>query len=110
MDRWWLVDSTDDRLEIVDAENPRIEVAIPADDVEWMVVEDQLVDRVVLLHKEPEVAFLVVRPELAGTPDVALAERGALEKLTELVAIPLRPAHVTTRLEEHELRRSLRRI
>src|ERR1044071_9707120 len=57
MHRRRLVDATHDRLEIVDAEDPRIEVAIPANDVEGMVIEDQLVERIVLLNEYPEVAL-----------------------------------------------------
>src|SRR5689334_10496918 len=41
MHRWRLMHSTNDRLEVVDVERPRIEVAVPADDVEWVVVENE---------------------------------------------------------------------
>ena len=57
-----------DRLEVPDIERPRIEVSVPPDDVERMVVEDELVDSVVLLHVEGEVAFLVDGLQVAGSP------------------------------------------
>ena len=56
-----LVNPSDDRLEIVDAEGPRIEVPVPSDHVERMMVEHQLVERVVLFDEDRKVAFLVAR-------------------------------------------------
>src|SRR4030095_11007240 len=82
-----LMNATDDGLEIVDAEDPRIEVAIPAHDVERVVIENQLVQRVVLLDEDPEVTLLVVGLEVDRTSNVTLAVRRSLEELTELVAI-----------------------
>src|SRR6478672_7490655 len=104
MDRRGLMDPTNDRLEVVDAEDPRIEVAIPTNDVEWVMIEDQLVQRTVLLHENPEVALLVVRPELDGTSNVPLTVRRSLEQLTEFVAVAFGPADVSARLEDEQLR------
>ena len=101
-----LVDAADDRLEVVDVEDPGIEVAVPADHVERMVVEHQLVDRVVLLDQEREIALLVVRPELQRTPDVALGVGRAFEQLAELVAVALGEADVPAALEDQELGRA----
>jgi hypothetical protein len=92
----------DDRLEVVDVEAHGIEVAVPADDVERMVVEHDLVDAVVLLHQDGEIAHLVVGAQLQRTPDVALRVRRALDQLAELVAVALGPAHVAAALEDHE--------
>ena len=85
-----LVDAPDDRLEVVDVERPRIEVAVPADDIERMMIEHQLVDRVVLLDQDRELALLVARLELLRPADVALRERRALEQLPVLVAVARR--------------------
>jgi hypothetical protein len=98
-----LVDATHDRLEVVDAEDPGVEVAVPTDDVEWMVVEDQLVERVILLHEDPEIALLVVRAELDRPANIALAERRPFQQLPELVAVPLWPTHVPTTLKDEQL-------
>jgi hypothetical protein len=68
------------------------------------MIEDQLVERTVLLHEDPEVALFVVRPELDGTSNVTLAVRRSLQELTEFVAIPLGPTDVSTRLEDEQLR------
>src|SRR5690606_14060933 len=40
--RRWLVHASDDGLEVVDVERPRVEVSVPAHDVEWMVIQYHL--------------------------------------------------------------------
>src|SRR5687768_778045 len=108
--RRWLMNASNNRLEIVDAERPRIEVSVPADDVERMMVEHQFVDRAVLLDQDRKVTPLIARGQLCGTPDVTLAIRRAFEELTEFVAIALRPPHVSTTLEHKQLRRPRRGV
>src|SRR5687767_11088563 len=46
-----LMDAADDRLEVHDVECPWIEISIPADHIERMVVQHQLIDSVVLLYE-----------------------------------------------------------
>src|SRR6185503_13371099 len=99
-----LMDASDDRLEVADVERPRIEVAVPADDVEWMMVEDQLVDPVILLYQKSKVAHLVVRGQLERAPNVALGVRRTFLELAELVAVALGPPHVATTLHHKKLR------
>src|SRR5687767_332711 len=94
---------SDDGLEVVDVERPRVEVAVPPDDIERMVVEHDLVQSIVLLHDERVLAFLVDRPEVRGAADVALRVWRALLELTELIAITLRPADVAAAFEHEEL-------
>ena len=84
-----LVHAADDRLEVVDVERPRIEHPVPPDDVARVVVEHELVEAVVLLHDDPEIAPLVVRHELARHLEVALAVRRALDDLAVVVAVAL---------------------
>src|SRR5258705_581834 len=55
-----LVNASDDRLEVVDVECPRIEVAVPADDIQRMVIEDELVCRLLLVKKNGEANQLVL--------------------------------------------------
>src|SRR6478672_5407227 len=100
-----LVHATDDRLEVVDVERPRVELAVPPDDVERMMIEDDLVQSVVLLHDDAEVAHLVVRLQLARHADVALRVRRALDELAELVAVPLGWADVPAPFHDQQLRR-----
>src|SRR5690242_17799258 len=97
-----LMYTPDDRLEIVNIEGPGIEVAVPANDVEGMMVEYKLVQAIVLLHEKTKVAHLVVRFELDWPANVALRVGRALLELTELVAIPLRPSDVPAALHDEE--------
>src|SRR6267378_1351489 len=98
-----LMNAADDRLKIVDVERPRIEVSIPADDIERMMIEHDLVDAVVLLHQNRKISHLVHGLDKRRTPDVALGVRSAFDELPELVPIAFRPAHVSSALECHEL-------
>src|SRR2546423_15123037 len=100
----WLVDASDDGLEVVDVESPRIEVAVPSHDVQRMVVEHDLVDAVVLLHENRKISHLVYGLDVCRPADVALRIRGAFDQLSEFVAIPLRPPHVPPALEDQQLR------
>src|SRR4051794_7657101 len=104
MHRRRLVHPPDDRLEVADVERPRVEVAVPADDVEWMMVENELVDAVVLLDEELEVAHLVVGVQHERTADVALGVWRALLELAELVPIALGPANVPAAFHDEQLR------
>ena len=103
MHRRWLVDPAHDGLEVVDVEGPGIEVTIPSDDVERMVVENEFVDGVVLLDQQAKVALLVVGTELGGAANIAFGVGRALEQLPEFIAIALGPANVAPALEYHEL-------
>ncbi len=99
-----LMHPSDDRLEVVDVERPRVEVPVPSDHIERMVIEDDLVEAVVLLHQDREVALLVVSAELRRPTDVPLAVRSTLDQLAELVPIPLGPAHVAAAFHHQQLR------
>src|ERR1700730_9183929 len=61
MNRWRLVYTPHDRLEIVDVERPGIEVSVPTHDVERMMVQHDLVDPVVLFHQNRKVSHLIDR-------------------------------------------------
>lgn len=65
-----------DWLEIVNVERPRIEHPIPANDVERVVIEDELLQSVELLDDDGKVAEFVEGLELAWHANVAL-EYGA---------------------------------
>src|ERR1700730_12539166 len=104
MNRWRLVYTPHDRLEIVDVERPGIEVSVPTHDVERMMVQHDLVDPVVLFHQNRKVSHLIDRLDERRAPDVALGVRSALDQLSEFIAIPLGPPHVSPALEDNELR------
>src|SRR5688572_18995261 len=99
-----------DRLEVVDVERPRVEVSIPADHVQWMVVEHDLVDTVVLLYQDGKITHLVDCLDMGWTADVALRVRRALYQLPEFIPITLRPAYMSAALEDEHLRRSAAEI
>src|SRR6266550_8101652 len=103
MNRWRLMHSAYDRLEIVNVECPRVEIPIPADDIEWVMVENELIEAVVLLHEQAKITHLVVRLELDRSPDVALRIGRAFLQLPELVAISFGPTHVSAALHDEEL-------
>ena len=52
VDRRWLVDASGDGFEILDVENPWIQVTIPADYVKGMVIEYVTGDPVTHLHAD----------------------------------------------------------
>ena len=90
MDRRGLVDAPGDRLEVTDVERERVQIPVPADQVEG--VEGVVIrgHPATLLHLDHEVARLVPGLHFGRWPDVALAVRGVLEHLAVLVPIPLR--------------------
>src|SRR4029079_12184631 len=92
MNRRRLVNTPNDRLEIHDVERPRIEISIPANDIERMVIQHELVDSVVLLYIQGKVTLLVVRLKRQWPANVTLRVRRALYKLAEFVSISLRRA------------------
>ncbi len=104
MHRRRLVNPANDRLEIPDVERPRVEVSIPSNDVEWVVIENDLVDPVILLDVQREIAFFVVRGELHRPTDVALGVRGTLHELTKIVSVAGRGADVASALDHKKLR------
>src|SRR5688572_22009277 len=93
----------DYRLEVTNVECPRIEVAVPSDDVERMVVEHELVDAVVLFYVQREIAHLIARLEQNRPSDVALGVGRSLDELSEVVLVARRIADVTAALEYHQL-------
>ena len=85
-----LVDPPGDRLEVVDRERPRVQEAVPADDVERVVVEDVVLVPAADADLDEVVAPVTVRLELGRRMDVAVVVRRALEDLAVLVAVAAR--------------------
>ena len=80
MDGRRLVDAPGDRLEVTDVERERPEVAVPADEVEWVMLVVGG-DPAAGLDLDDEVAGVGVGVHLGWRAEVALAVRGVLEEL-----------------------------
>ena len=76
-----------DRLEVVDVERVRPQVAVPADDVERMMAVEVAGHPAARLDADLERAPLVVRLQHVRRPDVALAVGSALDELAVTVAV-----------------------
>ena len=96
------MNATRDRLEVVHGERPRIEVAVPADDVEGVVVEEVRLVAAAHAHLHWELALLTMRVQLGRRVDVAVVVRRTFEHLAVLVAVALRDLDQPGSLE-HEV-------
>src|SRR5207249_10615019 len=85
-----LVDPAGDRLEVVDRERPRKEVAVPAHDVERVVVDDVRLVAAADPHLHRELAALANRVQLRRRMDVPVVVVRALHDLARLVALESR--------------------
>lgn len=85
--RWRLVYAAGDRLELMDGEGVGIDVAVPADDIERVVEVVIGIDDVLFFDVKQELALLVVRGEVLGLANVALAEWRVLLELPDGVAV-----------------------
>ena len=94
------VDAPGDRLEVVDRERPRIDVAVPADDVERVVVDHVGLVAAAHAHLDLELALVAVRVQLGRRMDVAVVVRRVLHQLAVLVAVALRDRDQPRRLED----------
>src|SRR5262245_58029272 len=94
-----LVDAPGDRLEVVDVERVRVDVAVPADDVERVVVEQEALVAVADAHLEHVLTGPVVGHELLGRVEVALRERRALVQLPVAIAVAVRGLDLAGGLE-----------
>ena len=97
-----LVQPAGDRLEVVDAEGPGVVVAVPADGVEGVMVEDHALADCPALHHDGEFPGLVVERQQGRRPDIPLAERAVLEQLAVRVAVAGGRAHVAPALDDQE--------
>ncbi len=95
-----LVDPPRDRLEVVDRERPREQVAVPADDVERVVVEQVGLVAVAHAHLDWKLALLAMGVELRRRVDVAVVVRRPLDDLAVLVAVPARDLDQPRGLED----------
>lgn len=102
VDRRRLVHAARDGLEVVDADGPRIEAAVPTHDVERMVVEHVPAERVAGLDQDLEFAGLGEGLEVDRRADVALAVGRMLQQLAELIPVALGRGDLAARLDDEE--------
>src|SRR6478672_4774547 len=95
-----LMDASGDRLEVVDRERPRIEIAVPADDVERVIVEHVGLISAAHAHLHRELALLTDRPQLRRRMDVTVVVRRTFDDLAVLVAVAPRNLDQPGRLED----------
>jgi hypothetical protein len=84
------VEASGARLEVVGVERVRPDVAVPANDVERVAVEQVVLVAVAHPHGHRELALLVMGLELLRRVKVPLRERRVLEQLPVAVAVAVR--------------------
>ena len=84
-----LMDSSRDGFEVFDVEYPRIEITIPADDIEGMVIENMLAQPVPHFDADFKLTALGVCLQVFRQTDVAFAIGRVFEHLTELIPVTL---------------------
>src|SRR4029453_10937055 len=92
-----------------DVEGPRVDVPVPADDVERVVVEDVGLEAVLDAHLDDVLASVTVRPELDRRVAVGVVVGRVLEQLPVLVPVATRDLDQSRRGEDDMSLLSLRR-
>src|SRR6266540_4305996 len=82
-----LVNSPRYRFEIVNVEDPWVEITVPANDIQWMEAEDIGHERVVDLNSDLKLSLVGMGYKLIGTSKVSVAEWGQFSQLTIVVPI-----------------------
>src|SRR5215208_4922241 len=82
-----LVDPSCDRLEVLDVEDPWVQISIPAHNVEGMVIQDLLCQPVAYFDPYFEFASLGVGLEFFRQPYIALGIRRVFKHLSEFISI-----------------------
>ena len=86
-------------LEVGDVERVRVDVAVPADDVERVVVEHVVLVAAAHAHLDQVLAALAVGRERRRRAEVALGERRVLEQLAVAVAVAVGGLDLARRVE-----------
>src|SRR6267378_2292135 len=90
MDRWRLMNRACDRLEILRVERERIEIAVPADRVEWMMGQRHTGESRSILDENIDVFLLIDRNYFARTMKIALRVGGTHLNLPLVIQVTLR--------------------
>jgi hypothetical protein len=94
-----LVQAAGLRLEVVDVEAVRIDVAVPPDDVERVVIQDEALQPAPRAHDQLVRSGLAVGLQRRRRVEVALGERRVLQQLAVAVAIAARRLDLAGRVE-----------
>src|ERR671924_263799 len=98
------MDPTRPRLEIVDVEGVGVDVAVPADHVQGVIVEPVVLEAAAHPDDQLEVPRLAMGLEVLGRMQVAMRERRRLEQLPVAVPVAIRGLELARRVEdEHQL-------
>ena len=81
------MDATRDRFEILDVKDPGIQIPIPANHVERVVIQNMFAEPVTHFDAHFKIAAFRVCFQLFGQPDIALRIGRMLKELPEFVAI-----------------------
>src|SRR5687768_11467874 len=84
---WRLVDSSGDGFKVLDIEYPRVEITVPADYVEGMVIQEVLAEPFAHLNAHFEFTALCVSLQVFRQANITFAVRRVLEHLAELISI-----------------------
>src|SRR3990172_5109993 len=90
------------RLEVVDVENPRIQVTVPANNIQRVKVEDVGHESIVNLHTDLKLTTLLMRDQFLRPSKVPVTERRQLHQLTIIVPVATRHLHRPPRLRHQE--------
>src|SRR5438034_6638408 len=90
MDRWRLMHSSGDRLEILSVERERIKITIPADRIERMMRERHAREPRAVLHQNIDIFLFVDGKQLGRSVEIALRVGRAHFNLAFVIQITLR--------------------
>ncbi len=108
MHRRGLMQRPGDRLEVVNRKRERIIAAVPADDVQRVMVQRDFGEQIPLLDDDAELAAFVVGLQFRRPADVPLAVRGMLHQLAFLRQVTIREPHPRRRFEDQQTARFVR--
>ena len=76
-----------DRFKIFDVEYPRIKIAIPANDIKGMVIQNMFAQSIPHFDMHFKLAALCVGLQIFRQANVALGIRGVFQHLTKFIAV-----------------------
>src|SRR5687767_4376262 len=82
-----LVYASGNRLEVFDVKNPWVEISVPADDIEGVVIKHVFTQPISYFDSHLKLAAFGVRFQFFGDANIALGIRRMFEHLSEFVSI-----------------------
>src|SRR3989304_5401773 len=90
MDRRRLMHTPCNRLEVLDVENPWVEITIPANDIEGMVIKHVFAETIAYFDAYFKFAALGMGLQFFGAAKISLGIRRVFEHLPEFISITFR--------------------